>query len=165
MQGGLIITYVINALRRGGLANMKYNIFIPFNTPSLKNSKMYTKHGVFPSPAVKKYLQKLGVAKYSCSKGTHVNYKTRPNLFEKAVEPMKEVLAKREAPHSIWLFFIRDSKRKFDFINAAQIICDLLTAHGVIEDDNMDCLIPMPIQVVGSWYTIDKDRPGVIIYF
>jgi hypothetical protein len=148
----------------------KYNVFIPFNTPSLKNSKMYTKRGVFPSPSVKKYLQKLGVAKYSCSKGTHVNYKTRPNLFEKAVEPMKEVLTKREpviglSPHLIGLFFIRNSKRKFDWINAAQIICDLLTAHGVIEDDNMDVLIPQPVKVAVSWYTIDKDRPGCIIYF
>lgn len=145
--------------------NFKYNIFIPFNTPSLKNSKMYTKNGVFPSPSVKKYLQKIGVQKYNVSKGTHVNYKTRPNLFDKAVEPMKDLLANRKPPYVISLFFIRNSKRKFDWINAAQIICDLLTAHGVIEDDNMDYLIPIPTQVAGSWYTVDTERPGCIIYF
>ena len=142
-----------------------YNVFVPLNTPSLKNSKMYTKRGVFPSPSVKKYLQKIGVKKYSCSKGTFENYKTRPNLFKKAVAPMKEILSKREPPHVIGLFFIRNSRRKFDFINAAQIICDLLTAHGVIEDDNMDILIPQPVMVAGSWYTVDKDRPGCIVYF
>lgn len=143
----------------------KYSIFVPFNTPSLKNSKMYTKNGVFPSPAVKKYLQKIGVKKYSVHKCTFENYKTRPNLFDEAVAPMKEIINKKKPPCEIGLFFIRNSKRKFDWINAAQIICDLLTAHGVIEDDNMDYLIPMPIQVAGSWYTIDKERPGCIIYF
>lgn len=145
--------------------NFKYNVFVPFNTPSLKNSKIYTKNGVFPSPSVKKYLQKIGVKKYSCHKGTFENYKTRQNLFKKAVAPMKEILTRRESPNEIGLFFIRNSKRKFDWINAAQIVCDLLTAHGVIKDDNMDYLIPMPIQVAGSWYTVDTERPGCIIYF
>jgi len=142
-----------------------YNIFIPFNTPSLKNSKMYTKRGVFPSVSVKKYLQKLGVKKYSVSKGTFQNYKTRPNLFEKAVIPMRELLVEKQPPYKIGLFFIRNSKRRFDWINAAQIVCDLLTAHGVIEDDNMDYLIPTPISVAGSWYTVDTKLPGCIIYF
>lgn len=143
----------------------QHNIFIPFNTPSLKNSKVATSKGVFPSKTVRKYLQNLGIAKYSCSKGTHVNYKTRPNLFEQAVEPMKETLSLRKPPHEIGLFFIRDSKRKFDWINAVQIICDLLTAHSVIADDDMDNLIPIPINIAGSWYTVDKERPGCIIYF
>ena len=150
--------------------NFKYNIFIPGNVPSLKNSKVATSRGVFPSKTVRKYLQNLGVKKYSCSKGTFENYKTRPNLFKKAIAPMKEILARRESvagvsPHVIGLFFIRNSKRKFDWINAAQIICDLLTAHGVIQDDNMDYLIPMPIQVAGIWYTVDTERPGCIVYF
>jgi hypothetical protein len=143
----------------------KYNVFIEGNTPSLKNSKMYTKHGVFPSSSVKKYLQSLGVKKYSCSRGTFESYKTRPNLFGKAVGSMKEILSLRKPPYKIGLFFIRNSKRRFDFINAAQIICDLLTAHGVIEDDNMDYLIPFPIEIDGKWYDIDKDRPGCTIYF
>lgn len=143
----------------------KYNIFIPFNTPSLKNSKVYTAKGVFPSPSVRKYLQKIGVKKYSACRGTFENYKTRPNLFEKAVEPMKEVLTRSMPPYEVGLFFIRDSKRKFDWMNAAHIICDLLTAHGVIKDDNMDILIPTPIQIAGTWYTIDRDQPGCIIYF
>lgn len=143
----------------------RHNVFVPFNTPSLKNSKMYTKRGVFPSSSVKKYLQSLGVKKYSCSRGTFENYKTRPNLFGKAVRSMKEILSLGEPPHKIGLFFIRNSKRRFDFINAAQIICDLLTAHGVIEDDNMDYLIPFPVEIDGKWYGIDKDRPGCTIYF
>ena len=142
-----------------------YSCFVPGNVPSLKNSRICTKRGSFPSKTVTKYLRNIGVAKYSSSKQIVVNYKTKPNLFAQAVENMKEALAKREPPHEIGLFFIRNSKRKFDFINAAQILCDLLTAHGVIEDDNMDYLIPMPIQVAGSWYTVDTERPGCLIYF
>lgn len=143
----------------------KHSIFIPGNIPSLKNSRICTKRGSFPSKTVTKFLREIGVAKYSCSKSTFENYKTRPNLFEMAVAPMKEVLTGRESPHVVGLFFIRKSKRKFDWINSAQLVCDLLTAHGVIQDDNMDYLIPMPIQVAGSWYTVDTERPGCIIYF
>ena len=143
----------------------KYNVFVPFNTPSLKNSKVYTKNGVFSGPTVKKYLRKIGIKKYSARDGTFESYKKRPNLFLKAVCPMKEIFKNNKPPYEIGLFFIRNSKRKFDWINAAQIICDLLTAHGVIEDDNMDYLIPMPVQVAGSWYTVDMERPGCIVYF
>jgi len=78
---------------------------------------------------------------------------------------MRELLVEKQPPYKIGLFFIRNSKRRFDWINAAQIVCDLLTAHGVIEDDNMDYLIPTPISVAGSWYTIDRDNPGCIVYF
>lgn len=147
------------------MSQFKYNIFIPFNVPSLKNSKVATSKGVFPSKTVRKYLQNLGVKKYSCSKGTFENYKTRPNLFKKAVAPMKEALANRKPPHVIGLFFIRDSRRKFDLSNAQHIILDLLTAHQVVSDDNADVLISMPVRVCGSWYDIDKENPGCRIYF
>jgi hypothetical protein len=149
----------------GWVVKFKYSCFIPGNVPSLKNSRICTKKGSFPSKTVTKYLRNIGVAKYSSSKQIVVNYKTKPNLFEKAVVPMKEIFVRMEPPYKIGLFFIRNSKRKFDWINAAQIICDLLTAHGVIHDDNMDYLVPTPVQVAGSWYTVDRERPGCIVYF
>ncbi len=136
-------------------------IFIPFNVPSLKNSRVSTPKGSFHSPTVRKYLQKLGVKKYS-SKG-YENYKTRPNLFEKAVKPMKDAFApyssSRKPPFLVGFWFIRDSKRKFDLINAMQILQDLLVAHGVIDDDNADILIPSPFMINCKWYSYDKERP------
>jgi hypothetical protein len=139
-------------------------IFIPFNVPSLKNSKKpvtlpgkdYTTF--VPSDAVRKYLQKIGVKKYS---GKKVEcYTTRPNLFRQAVgDYFKDI----QYPARIKFYFVRDTKRKFDFHNAVQIIADLLVAHGFIEDDNMDCFVPFPMFSNGKWYSVDKNRPGVYL--
>ncbi len=147
-------------------------IFIPFNTPSLKNSKQLgktkpryicpaCKQGVGQRPivlnskTVKNYLQKLGIKKY----GSHgvESYATRPNLFRHAVGDYFLGCSK---PVIVGFHFVRDSKRKFDIINAMQIICDLLVAHGFIEDDNMDYFIPVPMIMDGKWYSVDKLNPG-----
>ena len=139
-------------------------IFIPGNVPSSKNSKVMTKKGIFHSKTVRKYLQKLGVKKYS-AKGFE-NYKNRPNLFLKAVSPLKmEILKSDPPPFLVTFFFVRGTRHRFDFINACQIICDLLVAHGVIEDDNMDFLIPMPVRIDGEWYNYNKESPGVWLEF
>ena len=140
-------------------------IFIKGNVPSLKNSKVATSKGVFMSKTVRKYLQKLGVKSYSVSKKTVENYKTRPNLFEIAVAPMREYLRDKKPPYVIGLHFIRGTQHKADWINLAQIVCDLLVAHGVIFDDDMDHLIPSPYIILQRWYGYDKENPGVIIDF
>ncbi len=139
-------------------------IFIPFNVPSLKNSekpvtlpgKDYTT--LVPSDAVRKYLQKIGVKKYS-AKGVE-DYATRPNLFRASVGDYFEGV---KLPVRIKFYFVRDTKRKFDFHNAVHIIADLLVAHGFIEDDNMDCFIPLPMRSGGAWYSVDKHNPGVYL--
>lgn len=140
-------------------------IFIPFNVPSSKNSKIATAKGVFMSKTVRKYLQAIGIKRFSVSKKTVEVYKKagRPNLFELSVAPLREYLKDKEPPHVIGFHFVRGSKHAFDFTNVAQIICDLLVAHGVIFDDNMDCLIPFPLQIEGAWYSYDKEKPGVVI--
>jgi len=117
------------------------------------------------SKTVRKYLQKLGVKKYSVSKKTVEDYKTRPNLFEAAVKSMRDELKCRKPPYLIGLHFVRDSKRKFDWMNSAAIICDLLVAHDVIEDDNMDYLIPSPFLINSVWYQIDKEFPCCILEY
>jgi 5'-3' exonuclease len=57
--------------------------FIPYNTPSSKNSRVNTGKGSFHSPAVSKYLRKLGIAGYSVSKREVKEYKdkNRTNQF------------------------------------------------------------------------------------
>ncbi len=137
-------------------------IFIPHNVPSVKNSKKpvtlpgkdYTTF--VPSDAVRKYLQKIGVKKYSGKKVEE--YSTKPNLFRQKVGNYFEGV---QYPVRVKFYFVRDSKRKFDFHNAVQIIADLLVAHGFIEDDDMSHFVPMPMYSNGKWYSVDKNRPGV----
>ena len=140
-------------------------IFIKNNVPSLKNSKIATTIGkapnkrviLLPSKTVKKYLKAMGIKKYS-AKGYVEEYATRENLFRKAVGNYFYNCPK---PVVVKFFFVRGSKHKFDFHNTVQILADLLVAHGFIEDDNMDCFIPIPMRVEDKWYGYDKDRPGV----
>ena len=140
-------------------------IFIPGNIPSLKNSKTIGQIGkgenkrrvLLPSKTVKKYLQAMGIRKYSPTGGVE-DYKTRQNVFRESIGSFFE-----NAPQPLVLGFnfVRDSQRKFDFINACQIVCDLLVAHNFVDDDDMTHLIPVPLAINGSWYSICKDRPGV----
>ncbi len=138
-------------------------IFIPNNVPSVKNSKKpvslpgkdYTT--LVPSDAVRKYLRTMGIKKYSTRSGVE-DYSTRPNLFRQAVG---DYFIGASLPVRVKFFFVRDSRRKFDFHNAVQIIADLLVAHGFIPDDNMDCFVPYPMMSNGLDYDVDPDNPGV----
>lgn len=143
---------------------MRQSIFIPGNVPSLKNSKIKTSRGIFPSKTVKKYLQNLGIQKYSVREKEVMGYKTRPNLFEECRSPWFKLLGEgRKGPIVVGIHFVRDSKRRFDFHNATQIIADLLVAHDFIDDDDMCEFIPMPVKYQGRWFTYDKDKPGVYL--
>ena len=110
------------------------------------------------SPAVRKYLQKIGVRKYG-SKGVE-DYKTRPNLFR---ETVGDYFSDVEYPAIVQFHFVRDTRKKFDFHNAVQIVADLLVAHGCIADDDMDHFLPVPMWKNGQWYSLDKNNPGVWI--
>lgn len=138
-------------------------IFIKGNIPSLKNSKVKTSRGIFPSKTVTKFLRLKGIQAYSSSKKQVVEYKTRSNEFKEETQKLKEYLANVKYPVELYFHFVRDSKRDFDFNNANQIILDLLTAHNIIPDDNMSYVIPIPYKKQRKWYTIDKDNPGVWI--
>lgn len=138
-------------------------IFIPGNCPSLKNSKIKTSRGIFPSKTVKDYLTNLGIQKYSASRKEVVGYKTKPNKFEELREKFNKALEGKEPPVEIGFHFVRKTKHKFDFNNANQIIADLLTAHGIIEDDNMDYFIPYAFKMNDKFYTIDAENPGVYL--
>jgi len=138
--------------------------FIKGNIPSLKNSKVMTKKGIFRSKTVNKYLQKIGVADYSVSKKTVRDYKTRPNLFRKALKGFPK-LKESDYPIALGFHFVRDSKREADFINMVQVLQDLMVAHGFIFDDSMKYLEPFPMHIEGidRCYSVDKDNPGVYI--
>lgn len=139
----------------------KLEVFIPFNTPSLKNSKVKTRKGIFPSSTVTKYLRKLGIQHFSSSKKTVKGYadKTRPNIFKNCFKDW----VKPEGQAVIGFHFVRGTKHKFDFNNACQIVQDLMVAHDLIEDDNMDYLVPKPFKIKGKWFSYNKENPGVYV--
>ncbi len=141
-------------------------IFIPGNVPSLKNSKVKTRHGIFASKTVVSYLRSLGIQKYSVSRKEVTGYKdkSRPNKFEAFRKEIGELINEK-GPHKIGFHFVRKSKHKFDFHNAVQIIADLMVAHDFIEDDNMDHFIPFPEKKDNKWYSYDKENPGVWVKF
>lgn len=136
-------------------------MFIPGNVPSLKNSKIKTAKGIFPSKTVVKYLRNQGILQYSVSKKIVKGYKTRCNLFRAVFVDEKWV--KPTNTSVIGIHFVRGSRHRFDFHNAVQIIADLMVAHDFIEDDDMDWFIPMPMMIGEKWYTYDKENPGVFL--
>tara|TARA_R110002020_G_scaffold334733_1_gene549964 strand:- start:212 stop:574 length:363 start_codon:yes stop_codon:yes gene_type:complete len=115
-------------------------IFIPGNVPSSKNSKRWTGKMLINSKTVMNYIKE--------SKGYYLEYK---NQFKKE-------LKQHEYPVKISFKFIRKSKHKFDYINPAQTVQDLMVKNGWIEDDNAEFMIP-----VFEQYEYDKEKPGVYI--
>ena len=120
-------------------------IFIAGNTPSSKNSKQFVtlKNGkklLLNSKIVRKYIDK-----------SEMDWRFNKTEFFK-------MLKGKEKPYKIELYFIRDSKRKFDYINAAQIVFDLMQHYGYIEDDDSTNVIP-----IFKGFEVDKVRAGVEI--
>lgn len=137
------------------------SIFIPFNTPSSKNSKVATSKGVFHSKTTGKYLSALGIQSYSASRKEVKLYKTKPLIFPK--DELMDLFKDVVYPCRIGIHFVRSKRNKFDFHNLVQVIFDIMVAFDIIEDDNMDCALPFPMQINNEWYSIDKDNPGVWI--
>ena len=120
-------------------------IFINGNTPSSKNSKQFVtlKSGktlLINSKTVQKYI-----------KESKADWILNKNNFKKMIKD-------KEKPYKIELFFIRDSRRKFDYINAAQIVFDLMQEYGYIEDDDSTNVIP-----IFKGFEVDKEMAGVKI--
>ena len=136
-------------------------IFIKGNVASSKNSKINTSKGSFNSKTVQKYLKSLGIQSYSSSKKEVKIYKTIPLTFP--LKELKELFKDKSYPIIIGMHFVRNTKHKFDFHNACQIILDLFTAFDIIEDDNMDCIIPQVLWINQSHFSYDKENPGVWI--
>lgn len=151
-------------------------IFIPSNVPSLKNSKVKTSKGIFPSKTVTKYIRGLGIQSYNSRKKEVKGYAdpNRPNIFETFREDFENMRKGKDDPLFIGYHQVRSSNRLYDFSNSVEIIQDLLTAHDFIEDDNVQYIFPVPMTIDGrlatpdnirteKWYSVDKDNAGVFL--
>lgn len=140
-------------------------IFIPGNIPSSKNSKVATEHGVFHSKTVMKWLRAIGIQNYSTSKKYIKGYKDalRPNNFNALTDAFLKQSKDKTKPIFVGFHFIRDSRRKYDFQNAIQILMDLMVAHDWIDDDDTSNIYPIPLYFNGGWQTISKDNAGCLM--
>tara|TARA_Y100001963_G_C6534612_1_gene332700 strand:+ start:153 stop:536 length:384 start_codon:yes stop_codon:yes gene_type:complete len=115
-------------------------IFIPGNVPSSKNSKRWTGKMLINSKTVMNYI-----------KATKCQYEENRSKFI-------EMTAGLEYPVVVSFKFIRGSRHKFDYINPAQTVQDLMVKNEWIEDDNANFIIPRFEE-----FTYDKENPGVEI--
>lgn len=120
--------------------NVIETFYISGNTPSSKNSRVWTGQYFIPSAATRKWLKK--------SKLEWLSQKKR----------FLEVIAQVQKPYYIEFTFIRRTKHRFDYINIAQAPLDQMTYHGWLEDDNANVVKPY----FGD-YLYDKSNPGLII--
>lgn len=125
-------------------------IFIAGNTPSSKNSKrIITITNKKTGKKTTRLINSEVTEKYI--KNSKADWIINKNKFLSMVK-------NKSKPYKIELFFIRDSRRKFDYINAAQIVFDLMQEYGYIEDDDSTNVIP-----IFKGFEVDKARAGVKI--
>lgn len=135
------------------------SIFIPGQIPSLKNSKVM---GKFPSKTVLKWLRTFGITSYSGSRKEVNFFKRIPKQYD-FQEICKPIADYKNYPIKLGFHFVRKSKGDWDFNNANHIITDLMTAFDIVPDDNVKYILPFPLELEGSWYSYDKNNPGVFI--
>tara|TARA_R110002124_G_scaffold281430_1_gene455676 strand:+ start:24302 stop:24769 length:468 start_codon:yes stop_codon:yes gene_type:complete len=151
-------------------------IFIKGNIPSLKNSKVKAKRGIFSSPTISKWLRTLNIQSFSSSKKIVKGYvdKNKPNLIEALRKEFEAMKKGKDDPIIIGYHQVRNSKRLFDFSNSVEVLQDLFTAHDFIEDDNVQYVFPSAMYANGELidpnnprkmplYSVDKENPGVWI--
>ena len=122
--------------------------FIPGSVPSSKNSKVWTGRFLVVSKATKKYI-----------KATEAHWKGKAVLFKKK-------LAKKQKPYKIGFHFVRGSKHQYDFVNPVQTVQDLMVTYGWLEDDNVDIMLPFPLEYPeksSQFSSYNKTEPGVYI--
>lgn len=141
----------------------KRGIFIPGEVPSSKNSKeigfIFLKRGTPGKIFVERNGQMMPVRLNLNSSNATKRYVKEHFIDYIAKKVEFQRLAKNyTAPYRLCFKFIRGSRRKFDYINAAQIVQDMMVEHGWITDDNCDEVRPYFLE-----YEYDKNNPGVLI--
>lgn len=134
---------------------VKTAIFIPGNIPSSKNSREIMQIYTGKSNCCRKPYVKIGKGEYLCTgcnkpcqlgRRPILGYsKVCKKFMDDSVDDFENNAETYLSwgvpyPHNVGMYFIRNSRRHFDGINAAQIIFDQFTKYGWAEDDDMDYL-------------------------
>lgn len=120
-------------------------IFIPGNVPSSKNNKVWTGEFLVSSPQCYRY------------------YKNTKKMWQDHQPKFKAMLKRLRKPYIIGFHFVRDSRRKYDWINPLQTVQDLMVTFEWIEDDNVTIMLPVPLKINKRLSTYDPKTPGVYI--
>lgn len=115
-------------------------IFIKGNTPSSKNSRVWTGRFFIVNKATKKWKDET------------------EEDWNKYAEEFRKEFDARSKPVKIYFQFIRKSKHRFDYSNICQAPLDEMVRHNLINDDNADEVIPVFVP-----YKYDKLNPGTWI--
>ena len=115
-------------------------IFIKGNVPSSKNSKRWTGKMLINSKNVMSYKKN-----------------TADEWWKQGIK-FKELIKGKKKPYKIGFYFIRDTKRQFDYVNVSQLPLDLMQEYEWLENDNMENVIP-----VFLGYEVDKENTGLRI--
>jgi len=114
--------------------------WISSNTPSSKNSKVWTGKFLVYSKVAARWIRV-----------------TKKEWVDQRLRFISQLYG-LPAPYYIEFTFYRDSRRRFDYTNASQIVTDTMVEHGWLQDDDADNLKPY----YGD-YVLDKHFPGVKI--
>jgi len=124
-------------------------IFIPYNVPSSKNSRVWTGKFLVKSKACRKY-EKLSKPYYQ-------------EYAEQFYQVVKDLTEKDKSPVEIGFHFVRGTKHKYDWVNPVQTVQDIMVDHGWLDDDNINIMVPKPFKINGAFSSYDKENPGVYI--
>lgn len=128
-------------------------IFLEGNFPSFKNSKQFTGKFFIMSKTVQKYL-----------KAWEWQWVVSENAYRSISVDMVDCWMDNPGiPLNIGIHFVRGTKHKYDWVNMVQGVQDLMVKHKWIPDDNVDVMLPFPIQINGCFSSYDKNKPGVFI--
>lgn len=167
---------MVDYLRK--LALKKECLWIPGNVPSLKNSKeilqIHTKKslcchrkgglmekdndGHWRCSNCGELAQRYSKPILTKSKRAQLYEAEKQSFLTKQKNVWMNMIRDCEPPYLLAMYFIRDSERIFDYVNASQIILDMMSEEGYYVDDNMLHVIP---EFLG--FHVDSLKPGVII--
>ncbi len=125
---------------------LNFELFIPGNVPSSKNSKIWTGKHLVWSKSAQRYV-----------KDTKEYWKEFSKTFK---NEYNKYVSLQNLPMIVSFRFVRGTKHKFDYVNPLQTVLDLMVKYDWMPDDNADIILP-----VFESYEYNKENPGVYIKF
>jgi len=147
------IPQAVQEKARARCRKKEQSIFIPGNVPSSKNGKRWVTFNTKPGSKAKRkgmLINSALVMRYI--ENTALYYYKHAGEF-------RYMVADLEPPYTVYFYFIRDSRRIFDYNNSSHVVTDLMRKNKWIDDDNMNWLIPD----FSKRYEVNKAKAGVII--